>query len=49
MSIAVDAMGGDLGPSEIVKGALEAAAQIKTSLILVGRVEKLKPLLPNPL
>ncbi|MCX6382559.1 MAG: phosphate acyltransferase PlsX [Armatimonadetes bacterium] len=36
MRIAVDAMGGDLGPLEVVKGVLEAAKQSRTHFLLVG-------------
>lgn len=36
MKIAVDAMGGDSAPAEIVRGALEAAHQFNQEIILVG-------------
>jgi glycerol-3-phosphate acyltransferase PlsX len=36
VKIAVDAMGGDLAPREIVKGALQAAMEFGISVILVG-------------
>ncbi|MCL6636253.1 MAG: phosphate acyltransferase PlsX [Peptococcaceae bacterium] len=36
MRIAVDAMGGDYAPGEIVKGALQAALEYKLAIILVG-------------
>lgn len=36
MRIAVDAMGGDFAPGEIVKGALQAAIEYSISVILVG-------------
>ncbi len=36
MKIAVDAMGGDYAPSEIVKGAVEAARNYNIGVILVG-------------
>ncbi|HEY0868283.1 MAG TPA: phosphate acyltransferase PlsX [Fimbriimonas sp.] len=49
MSIALDAMGGDNAPAEIVAGALEAAPLLKGRLILVGAPERLKPHLPNHL
>lgn len=47
MKIAVDAMGGDYAPREIVKGAL-AAMDLDRDLqiILVGREEDIKPLIP---
>lgn len=49
MSIVLDAMGGDNAPEEIIKGGLEAAAQIRGDLILVGDQAAMKPFLPNPL
>lgn len=49
MSIALDAMGGDHAPEEIVKGALQALPRLKAQLLLVGDPARLKPLLPNPL
>ena len=36
MRIAVDAMGGDAGPSVIVDGALVAARHLQVGLLLVG-------------
>ncbi|MFC1452450.1 phosphate acyltransferase PlsX [Verrucomicrobiota bacterium] len=44
MRIAVDAMGGDFAPREIVKGAVEAAASLRslTKIILVGREDAVK-------
>jgi glycerol-3-phosphate acyltransferase PlsX len=39
MIIAVDAMGGDYAPHEIVKGALKAAEEYKIGIALVGRKE----------
>src|SRR5215831_10911547 len=36
MRIAIDAMGGDLGPSVIVDGALVAARHLQVGLLLVG-------------
>ncbi len=36
MEIIIDAMGGDNAPSEIVKGAAEAAKEGRTKLVLVG-------------
>src|SRR5213082_1564440 len=35
--IALDAMGGDHAPAEVVKGALEAAAEFAVEIILVGQ------------
>ena len=45
--IAVDAMGGDLGPAEVVEGARLAMAEYPdlNPLILVGDAAVLKPLL----
>jgi len=40
--IAVDGMGGDHAPSEIVKGAVEAALQHGVEVVLVGRKEILR-------
>lgn len=46
MRIAVDAMGGDFAPEEIVKGTLLAAEKNpKVNLILVGQKERLLPFL----
>lgn len=49
MKIAVDAMGGDHAPKEIVAGALEAIAQYDyiEQVFLVGDPEAIKPLLGN--
>jgi glycerol-3-phosphate acyltransferase PlsX len=48
MRIAVDAMGGDYAPDEIIAGAVEAAELIDTddSIILVGPEELIKSKLP---
>jgi glycerol-3-phosphate acyltransferase PlsX len=43
--IAVDAMGGDHAPEEIVAGALLAAAEFDVEIILVGDEERIRPLL----
>lgn len=40
--VAVDAMGGDHAPAEIVRGALLAAAQLRIPVLLVGRRELLE-------
>ncbi|MFR7512019.1 MAG: phosphate acyltransferase, partial [Muribaculaceae bacterium] len=37
--IAIDAMGGDNAPAEIVKGAVEASKSVKYNLALVGKEE----------
>ena len=49
MRIAVDAMGGDYAPEEIIKGALLAHQHLRVGIALVGRPESLKPFLPQPL
>lgn len=46
--IAVDAMGGDHAPEEIVAGALLAATEGYAELILVGDEARIRPLLPTP-
>ena len=40
--IAVDAMGGDYAPEEVVKGAVEAARKGEVEIILVGPLERLE-------
>lgn len=50
MKIALDAMGGDNAPEEIVKGALLAAEKLQSEIVLVGdeaRIRKIAPHLPN--
>jgi glycerol-3-phosphate acyltransferase PlsX len=47
MRIAVDAMGGDYAPAEIVKGAVGAAALYDIDVILVGDEEAIKAHLPK--
>lgn len=50
MRIAVDAMGGDYAPEEIIKGAMIAAeSNPDVQLILVGQKDKIKTFLSNPL
>lgn len=44
-TIAVDAMGGDHGPAEVVAGALAAAADIRARVVLAGRPGQLRSLL----
>jgi glycerol-3-phosphate acyltransferase PlsX len=46
--IAIDAMGGDNAPQEIVAGALLAAQEDWGDLILVGDEEQVRPLLEGP-
>lgn len=40
--IAVDAMGGDYAPQEIVAGAIRAAAELDVEILLVGEPERLE-------
>lgn len=42
MKIAIDAMGGDYAPEEIIKGAVAAAREDPVGLILVGPEERIK-------
>ena len=49
MRIAVDAMGGDYAPAEIVKGALLARDEYGVEILLVGRPGAVCPHLPRPL
>jgi phosphate acyltransferase len=44
LPIAVDAMGGDNAPGEIVDGARRAAAELGTPVVLVGRPEDIEPI-----
>lgn len=46
--IAVDAMGGDHAPEQIVLGAVEAAADTSIKIILVGDPERIQHFLPDP-
>ncbi|MFQ5501023.1 MAG: phosphate acyltransferase PlsX [Phycisphaerae bacterium] len=50
MRIAVDAMGGDHAPEEIVRGAIEGLAFLSDGdeLVLFGREEAIRDLLPSP-
>ena len=43
--IAVDAMGGDFAPAEIVKGAVWAAQDYNVPIELVGQVDKIQKVL----
>ncbi len=47
-TIAVDAMGGDRAPGEIVTGAADAASDPGIRVLLVGRAEEITPHLPSP-
>jgi glycerol-3-phosphate acyltransferase PlsX len=42
MKIAIDAMGGDFAPEEIVKGAILGAKQYNTGIVLVGPQERIQ-------
>ena len=42
MKIAVDAMGGDKAPAEIIKGAILAVEKYPCEIILVGDEEKIR-------
>ena len=42
MKIAIDAMGGDYAPHEIVKGTVEALSEVDATLVLIGDEEKIK-------
>ncbi len=41
MKIALDAMGGDFAPSEVIEGALLAVREIESSVTLVGKEEEI--------
>jgi glycerol-3-phosphate acyltransferase PlsX len=45
--VAVDAMGGDRAPDELVAGALRARVEAGVDVLLVGREDALRPLLPG--
>lgn len=49
MRIALDAMGGDHAPRVVVQGALEVVRTTDLEVVLVGREEALRPLLPKQL
>ncbi len=46
--IAIDAMGGDHAPDEIVAGALLAAAEFDATVLLIGDEARVRPLLRGP-
>lgn len=46
-TVAVDAMGGDRAPGEIVAGAIRGAEELDVRVLLVGREEDVTPLLPG--
>lgn len=45
MKIAVDVMGGDYGPGEVIAGALSWLKETDASIILVGLAEEIEPVL----
>jgi glycerol-3-phosphate acyltransferase PlsX len=47
-TVAVDAMGGDRAPGEIVTGAVRAADEVGVRVLLVGRAEDIAPHVPDP-
>jgi phosphate acyltransferase len=47
VTVAIDAMGGDHAPGEIVAGALQAVEELGVSVLLAGRKEEVTPLLPG--
>jgi glycerol-3-phosphate acyltransferase PlsX len=47
ITVAVDAMGGDLAPDEIVAGAVQAAEELDVRVLLVGVEDTIAPLLPS--
>lgn len=49
VTVAIDAMGGDRAPGEIVAGALAAVAELEVSVLLVGDTERIRSLLPADL
>ncbi len=47
MRILVDAMGGDLAPDEIVKGAVHAQRELGAEIVLVGQRAAIESCLRN--
>jgi glycerol-3-phosphate acyltransferase PlsX len=47
ITVAVDAMGGDLAPGEIVAGAVLAADELDVRVLLVGIEDTIAPLIPS--
>ena len=45
--IALDAMGGDRAPAEIVAGGVRAAAELDVEVLLVGRPDEITAHLPG--
>lgn len=46
LNIAIDVMGGDLGPGPVIEGAIKALREQEFHPILVGRVEEIQKLIP---
>ncbi|MGF1520791.1 MAG: phosphate acyltransferase PlsX [Leptolyngbyaceae cyanobacterium] len=46
--IAIDAMGGDHAPAEIVAGAIRAKAELDAEILLVGDPDQIATAMPNP-
>ena len=46
--IAVDAMGGDYAPAEIVAGAIRAREELDVEILLVGDPEKIRASVSDP-
>jgi phosphate acyltransferase len=46
-TVAIDAMGGDRAPGEVVAGALQAVDELGVHVLLVGRADEITPLLPG--
>jgi glycerol-3-phosphate acyltransferase PlsX len=44
--IALDAMGGDRAPADIVAGGVQAAGQLDVDVLLVGKPDAIEPLVP---
>lgn len=49
MKIAIDAMGGDFAPEQVVLGAVAAAKEYHCQIVLVGDEDKIKPFLQQAL
>ena len=47
ITIAIDAMGGDFGPTPIVEGVVDALEEKNFNAILVGRTEEIRHLVPS--
>ncbi|HET9847941.1 MAG TPA: phosphate--acyl-ACP acyltransferase, partial [Candidatus Dormibacteraeota bacterium] len=45
MKIALDAMGGDFAPEQVVAGGVEAHRELKVDVIFVGKKDQLEPAL----